>query len=160
MRSFYLILFFLPAFCFVNFSFSQESKLSELQVEKLTQEFSESTMSPYCPGRTISACPSIQARELREQIYTWFSSGYSKKAVLNQLLAIYGDEVRGVPDSNGFGKMAWLIPVFFVLLGISLLCFYLNKSINTAKVTAERVKTLDESMLKKINSELLEKKSS
>ena len=85
-------------------------------LESEAQEISESVMSPFCPGRTLSSCPSSQARELRTQILSWLKQGYTPSAVYNQLLTIYGEDVRGAPRESGFGFVGWLAPVVFVLL--------------------------------------------
>ena len=78
-------------------------------------------MSPYCPGMTISACPSPRARDLRVQIKNWFEQGYSKKAVKNQLKIAYGKDIYGMPDTKGFGLLAWALPMLFILVGLFLI---------------------------------------
>jgi len=83
--------------------------------EELAQEISETTMSPFCPGRTISSCPSPQARELRSQIRSWFDGGSTKEQVIERLLTAYGEDVRGEPQAEGFGLFGWLIPPLFIL---------------------------------------------
>ena len=83
-------------------------------------------MSPFCPGRTLSACPSSQARELRIQVKEWLRQGYSPEGVRNQLLTIYGEEVRGVPRTEGFGIMAWLVPAFVIALTFLLIVYALR----------------------------------
>jgi len=165
MRQFLLFLVILLVPSITTLSLAEEvdsksrSKLTVEQLEELTQEMSETTMSPYCPGRTISSCPSIQARELRQQIYDWFRQGYSKRAVMNQLLAIYGEEVRGMPKSKGFGRMAWIAPGIFVLLGILFIVLYLKRrGLNQVTAFDDQLK-VDEALIKKVNAELLERQS-
>jgi len=102
------------------------AKPTETELEKLAQEISETTMSPFCPGRTLSACPSGQARDLRGKVRQWLVEGYSKEAVRNRLLTIYGDDVRGTPRAEGFGLMAWLMPAFFVALCLLFVVFALR----------------------------------
>ena len=90
-------------------------------LDDLTREISDTTMSPYCPGMTISACPSPRARDLRVQIKNWFEQGYSKKAVKNQLKIAYGKDIYGMPDTKGFGLLAWALPMLFILVGLFLI---------------------------------------
>ncbi len=99
---------------------------SEAEVEQLAQEISETTMSPFCPGRTLSACPSGQARELRLKVITWLNEGSTPDEVRTQLLALYGDEVRGTPRTEGFGIMAWLVPAFVIMLTFLLILYALR----------------------------------
>lgn len=159
MRQFLLISLILPAFGLIFFSAALAQGLSNSaeQLEKLTQEISETTMSPYCPGRTISSCPSIQARELREQIYDWFAQGYSRKAVMNQLFTIYGEEVRGMPKTVGFGRMAWIAPGLFVLLGGLFISFYLKRRGLHIESPLKRSEVVDDEMVTRIETELLER---
>ena len=85
----------------------------------LTQAITETTMSPFCPGRTISSCPSPQARELRSKIHTWLQDGYTEDGVRNQIRLIYGQEVEGIPNSAGWlGKIGWAAPAIFVALSL------------------------------------------
>ncbi len=85
-------------------------------IERDAQDISDSVMSPFCPGRTLSSCPSPQARDLRAQISVWLKQGYSENGVRNQLLTIYGEDVRGTPKNEGFGLFGWTAPFIFVLL--------------------------------------------
>ena len=95
--------------------------------EQLTQKISETIMSPFCPGRTLSACPSGEAKNLRGKIVDWIDHGYSEQAVRNQLTMIYGKQVAGQPDFYGFGLMAWIVPGLFVLLGVLALAVYFKR---------------------------------
>ena len=97
------------------------------QLDLTAQAISETSMSPFCPGRTISSCPSPQARELRGQIHTWLQQGYSPDAVRNQLLLIYGEDVRGTPQTEGFGIVGWVMPAVFVVLSLALVFVKLRK---------------------------------
>lgn len=92
------------------------SSIKQSAIEDRTQNISERVMSPFCPGRTLSACPSDQARQLRTSIGSWFEQGYSVEAVENRLVMSYGQEVFGVPSSTPVGLVGWYLPAVFVLL--------------------------------------------
>ena len=96
-------------------------------LDKIAQEISDTSMSPFCPGRTISACPSGDAKNLRDKIKSWLEQGYSEQAVRNQLSMVYGKEVSGKPEFQGLGILAWIIPACFVLLGIFLITRKVDK---------------------------------
>jgi cytochrome c-type biogenesis protein CcmH/NrfF len=147
-------------FSSLSLAYAQDAKssksLSAEEIEKITQEISETAMSPFCPGRTISSCPSGQARELRQQITSWLSQGYSRKAVMNQLLNIYGEDVRGMPRKEGFGIMAWIVPALFVLLSV-LFVVLLLKSLNSRgqfHESRDEQKELGEESIKMVEQEL------
>ena len=104
---------------FVLALFSPTAFASDL--DDLTREISDTTMSPFCPGMTISACPSPKARDLRNQIRTWFEQGYTKKAVKNQLKIAFGKDIYGMPSLSGFGIFAWALPALFISVGLFLI---------------------------------------
>ena len=122
------------------------------ELEGIAQEISESTMSPFCPGRTISACPSDQARKLRIQILEWLKQGYTPTAVRNQLLTIYGTDVMGTPKAEGFGLMAWIMPSIFVVVCF-LVVFLVLRSFKR-QADEEEDPTISENMEARIAEEL------
>ncbi|MDD2942881.1 MAG: cytochrome c-type biogenesis protein CcmH [bacterium] len=87
------------------------------KAESLSTLISDTVMSPYCPGRTLSACPSYQARELREKILDWTTSGQSKEEIEQTLVTLYGFEVLGVPSDSPTGLLGWYAPLLFVVTG-------------------------------------------
>lgn len=77
----------------------------------------ETVMSPYCPGRTISNCPSPQADELRATIKQQLAAGETPEDIKEELYAVFGDELRTVPRARGFGLLAWIVPGLGFLAG-------------------------------------------
>jgi cytochrome c-type biogenesis protein CcmH/NrfF len=67
-------------------------------------------MSPYCPGRTLAACPSSAAAELRMEVALRLSTGESRDAIVEALVGRFGEEIRGAPRPTGFGLLLWLWP--------------------------------------------------
>jgi cytochrome c-type biogenesis protein CcmH/NrfF len=111
------------AICLFPVSWAHASDKTSLSEETLvkTQEISDSIMSPYCPGRTLSACPSDKARNLRNEISVFFERGYSREAVVRQLTAKYGSAIKGEPESDGLWILAWMTPFVIILLA----CFFI-----------------------------------
>jgi cytochrome c-type biogenesis protein CcmH/NrfF len=114
---------------FITISFFTTKSYCD-EIENTTQSISEVVMSPYCPGRTLSSCPSEDARKLRFQISEWLKKGYSEAAVKRQLIGIYGKDVIGEPSFVGFGKIAWLSPYVIIILCLILLIRFLRKDQN------------------------------
>lgn len=92
--------------------------VSEEEVNNLAQELGEETMSPFCPGRTLQACPSEDARQLKLEITSLLSMGYSKDAVRRKLFTEYGEKISGLPANNSFRDIAWFSPLVFVITGL------------------------------------------
>lgn len=78
-------------------------------------------MSPFCPGLTLSACPSQEASELRARIETWARKGLGEGQIMRRLEEEYGPEVRAAPRAQGSGLLAWALPAAFLLGGAGVL---------------------------------------
>lgn len=63
--------------------------------DQILQELSTDLMSPYCPGRTIAACPSPQARRLEDHILAEAQSGKTRDQIEQQLVDRFGDQIVG-----------------------------------------------------------------
>ena len=88
---------------------------NQYEIEKTVTDISNRVMSPFCPGQTLSACPSSRATELRERISGWIEQGNTEADVLVKLESLYGKGVLGVPESNFIGI---IIPVVVPILGL------------------------------------------
>jgi cytochrome c-type biogenesis protein CcmH len=89
--------------------------------EPVAQSIFTTVMSPYCPGKLLSDCPSAKASELKHLIRDELAQGKSKEEVLLKLQDEYGAEtLRAVPEASGFGLLAWLAPILFLVGGLVL----------------------------------------
>jgi len=90
-------------------------------------QLSNEVMSPYCPGRALSDCPSPQAAELREWIVEQEKAGISRSEVEEELFRVYGDQLLQAPRAEGMGLMAYLIPALAFVAGGALVVFFLRR---------------------------------
>ncbi len=111
------------AFCLVLLAISlpalAQSDLRHSQ--RLRQEataLSHSLMSPYCPGRLLSDCPSFGAFELREEIQKRLDAGETSKAIVDDLAYRFGPEIRGVPEFKGDGIALRVVPIVVGVLAL------------------------------------------
>lgn len=89
--------------------------------EPVAQSIFTTVMSPYCPGKLLSDCPSAKASELKHFIRDELAQGKSKEEVILKLQDEYGAEtLRAVPEASGFGLLAWLVPILFLVGGLLL----------------------------------------
>lgn len=107
--------------CSLNNSFAQSAEVST-SADKIMAEI----MSPYCPGRLLRDCPSGQALQLKEKIISRLSAGESEQAIVADLVATFGEEVRAAPEARGFGLVAWIAPFLFLFLGSILTVLWLR----------------------------------
>ena len=90
-------------------------------------QLSKEVMSPYCPGRALSDCPSPQAGELRQWIVEQENAGVSRSEVEQELFRVFGDQLLQAPRAEGMGLMAYLIPALAFAAGGALVVFFLRR---------------------------------
>jgi cytochrome c-type biogenesis protein CcmH/NrfF len=81
------------------------------------QQVEERTMSPFCTGLTLAACPSSQAMELRATIAGMVARRSTNREIDRWLLESFPQTVIGAPRN----PLAWLIPVAALLGGLGVL---------------------------------------
>jgi cytochrome c-type biogenesis protein CcmH/NrfF len=84
-------------------------------------------MSPYCPGRSLSDCPSPQAAELREWIVQQEEAGVSRSEVEKELFRVFGERILQAPRAEGMGLLAYLIPAAAFAAGGALVVLFLRR---------------------------------
>jgi len=70
-------------------------------------------MSPYCPGRTLEACPSPDALAVREEIRAALRAGEAPDSIRERIEARFGQAVVGMPESS-LGKA---LPIVLLAAG-------------------------------------------
>jgi cytochrome c-type biogenesis protein CcmH/NrfF len=88
-----------------------------LAAEQIAQSLSHELMSPYCPGRTLSSCPSPNARKLEAFILEEASNGKSKEQIEQELVASFGREKLGTltsPAIIGFAGGLGLVAAMLI----------------------------------------------
>jgi cytochrome c-type biogenesis protein CcmH/NrfF len=90
-------------------------------------QLSKEVMSPYCPGRALSDCPSPQADELRQWIAEQEKAGASRSEVEQELFRVFGDQLLQAPRAEGMGLVAYLIPALAFAAGGALVVFFLRR---------------------------------
>jgi len=85
-------------------------------------------MSPFCPGRTLSACPSPQADQLRQWILFQAAAGQSQEQIEEILYERFGDVLLSAPKAEGgWGVSAYAIPIVGFLLGGAFVAFMIMR---------------------------------
>ena len=71
----------------------------ELDDLRRARALADELMSPFCPGRTLSDCPSPNATAVREEIRAWVHQGQSDEQIRTALRARFGASLAGEPES-------------------------------------------------------------
>lgn len=95
-----------------------EDPASSAEIDRQLHEFSESIMSPYCPGMTLSGCPSPDARSLREEVRSRLAQGESQQSIRDTLVQRFGSELTGLPNTRRSAGAAYGIPSIMIAAGL------------------------------------------
>jgi len=106
-----------------------QSGPEDLELARQSRALSGQIMSPFCPGRTLSDCPSPNAAEQRDRIHSWLAAGVSETEIkarlereLGQLMALNSDDrisptLSAVPE----GAAGWIVPILVLIAGAAVL---------------------------------------
>ena len=86
-------------------------------------------MSPYCPGRTLAACPSEQAAEVRQWILLQEAAGATREEVIANLEIRFGEQIHSAPEARGWGLAAWGLPAGALALGALVVVWVLRRMV-------------------------------
>jgi cytochrome c-type biogenesis protein CcmH/NrfF len=100
------------------FAASTESAQQQLQ---RSAEIYKTTMSPFCPGRTLDACPSPNATAWRDDIRNWVGEGLSTEEIRRRLAQRTEQDLTGAPSTAFDAVLPFGATVLsLVLLGVLL----------------------------------------
>lgn len=97
-------------------SAAQSVSADDTIVDRKAAALFDSVMSPYCPGRTLSACPSDSARELRDDLRLKLEQGYPADELKAELDRRYGD-LAGKPTGERSAPLAIVGVMLFFFVG-------------------------------------------
>lgn len=99
--------------------------------EKQAQYLFDTVFSPFCPGRLLRDCPSYKAHELKDQIKSELAGGKNIDQITQDLYVKFGNSIKALPETSGFGLLAWLAPGLFLLAGaIILITWVRSRKVN------------------------------
>lgn len=91
------------------------------EIEREAEAIARSIMSPFCPGRTVSACPN--AGPWREDIRKWVAEGVDPVDIRQRLAErVPEHNLTGVPKN----RLGWVLPVGLGVLALGILIFLLR----------------------------------
>ncbi len=136
-----------------------QTPTQQQDVDQQASRMFDQVMSPFCPGRTLTNCPSPQADILRDGIKERLRAGATADQIWDELYAAYGDQVRSVPRASGFNLLAWIIPGLFFALGALLLIRWMRPRWRGTPTAPMPEQQLDPELEARLQSEMAELRS-
>jgi cytochrome c-type biogenesis protein CcmH/NrfF len=124
------------------------------ELEGWAYEVPNELMSPFCPGRTLSACTSPQAEELRMWLIVQEAAGRTREDVEAELFERYGDVLRPAPRAEGFGLTAYVFPVLAFLAGGVIVAVFLSRQTRASAAAVSTPRPPDPELERIIDQEL------
>lgn len=111
------------------------------------------TMSPYCPGRTLAECPSPQADRLRLWILEQASAGVPRDEVQEAMFEKYGDQLLTAPRAEGWGLVAYVIPLMGFVLGGGIVVWVVRRLMGSEPQSLASAGPIDPEIRRRIDEE-------
>lgn len=121
-------------------------------MERRVQDIIRSTMSPFCPGRTLDSCPSPRAADWRDDVRRWVAEGVSTQEIRDRL----GERAPEV-DLTGAPSTALdaVLPVLVTVVAILLLALLLRALLVRKRSSEEKpAKPADGASDRRLDEEL------
>jgi len=101
--------------CMALTAFVGSAAATELDQKALKIE--QQLMAPCCWSQTVNNHESGIAKEMKTQIRQMLVAGKSSDEILTHFIALHGKRILAKPPVAGFDILAYVLPVFFLLLG-------------------------------------------
>ena len=82
---------------------------------------------PVCSNTPLNVCETQACEQWRQLIVDKLAAGQSEQQIRQYFVDQYGDRVLGAPPAEGFDLSAYLLPLFMLLAGVSILFFTMRK---------------------------------
>ena len=98
------------------------------EIEREARAIFADVLSPYCPGLSLTACPSQGAFVLKDSIRKQLAVGMTTEQVWAELEARFGESIYAKPKARGVGLLAWIGPYIAIAFAGLLLTWWLRRS--------------------------------
>jgi cytochrome c-type biogenesis protein CcmH/NrfF len=98
----------------------------------------EITSQIICPcscGEVLSGCTCDTGKSMQATVGAGVKAGKSKKAIVDALVAQYGEVIRGAPKPEGFNLIVWIAPFAATLAGLVIAYFVLRRLVKRRNAT-------------------------
>lgn len=140
------------------YSVIETYEFSAPDLEARYRVLSQELRCPKCQNQNIADSNAPISQDLRALLYEQLESGASDRAILEDMVARYGEFVRYRPDTRGVALWLWLAPALMLAAGFTLLMILLRRGRKPARegeaeLTPEERQRLEQMISKKASAE-------
>jgi cytochrome c-type biogenesis protein CcmH len=89
-------------------------------------EIAKGLWCPLCNGVRLDNCELQACIQMKEVIGQKLEAGESEQQIRAYFLEQYGDVVLGEPSTQGFNRLAWILPILAAAVGLGWLIFFVR----------------------------------
>jgi cytochrome c-type biogenesis protein CcmH len=115
-------------------------------------ELETELVCPVC-HETLDESTAPIAQEMKQEIRRRIAQGWTKKQIIDEMVANFGPGVLSTPSKHGFDLLAWVLPLGGAILGVAALGFGARHWSHTRAAPAAP-SGLDPEMEQRIDAEL------
>jgi len=120
---------FVPAAAAARQTASARVQETPEEQSRRAAEIYKTVMSPFCPGRTVDACPSPYAAEWRDDIRRWVGEGASTEEIRRRLKERTDKDLSGAPST----ALDSVLPIVATVMSLALLGLLLRVLVRPTK---------------------------
>jgi cytochrome c-type biogenesis protein CcmH len=112
--------------------------LAQTPTPNKINEIAKGLWCPLCNGVRLDNCELQACIQMKEVIGQKVEAGESEAQIRAYFVEQYGDVVLGAPSTQGFNRLAWILPFLAAALGLGWLIYFVRSVTRrrTAAVTA------------------------
>jgi cytochrome c-type biogenesis protein CcmH len=114
----WLVLFGWLLFGLAGGAMAQENPNNREVTDDEVNAVARQLFCPTCQNTPVDVCPTQTCADWRAEIRQQLAEGQSEAEILAYFAAYYGVEVLATPPQEGFGLVAWFLPVVVVVLAV------------------------------------------
>jgi cytochrome c-type biogenesis protein CcmH len=99
-------------------------------------EVAKNLWCPLCNGVRLDNCELQACVQMREVIAQKLAAGENQEQIRAYFVQQYGDVVLGAPSTQGFNRLAWILPVLAAAVGLGWLVYFVRSTTRKRPVPA------------------------
>jgi cytochrome c-type biogenesis protein CcmH len=100
--------------------------LAQTPTPNEVNEVAKNLWCPLCNGVRLDNCELQACIQMKEVIAQKLAAGESQEQIRAYFVQQYGDVVLGAPSTQGFSRLAWILPVLAGAVGLAWLVYFVS----------------------------------